>query len=148
MGIQLPRLRENRVTRATVHWTDDGKVIELTRPSPAGQSASFRFKRANDVADALHYMSDIDADCKRALAAMAIALDLGQAGNLTPFEFQSRLKRTADTMRTSSAAVAPQVQRMLEKAATVKDEPIAQIASMLHDEATAIARELGATGPT
>jgi hypothetical protein len=135
------------VTKATVRWTDDGKVIELTRPSPAGQSASFRFKRANDVADALHYMSDIDSDCKRALAAMAIALDLTQAGNLTAFEFNTRLKRTAEMMRTSATSVAPEVKRMLDKAADVKDEPLPQIACILHGEATAIAQELGATGP-
>ncbi len=132
---------------SNVRWSDDGKVIELIRSTTTSQSSSFRIRSASDAADALHYMSDIPKNTGRGLAAMALALDLAQATGLDKFEFNTRLTRTAEMLRTALRAGSADIQRLQDLAAQLRDsgEAPATIACKVHGEATTIAQELGAT---
>ena len=132
---------------SNVRWTDEGKVIELVRSTTTSQSSSFKIRSASDAADALHYMSDIPKNTGRGLAAMALALDLAQATSLDKGEFNIRLTRTAEMLRTALRAGSADIQRLQDLAAKLREagETPATIACKLHGEATAIAQELGAT---
>jgi hypothetical protein len=132
---------------SSVSWSDDGKVIELIRSTTTSQSSSFKIRNAMDAADALHYMSDIPQKTGRGLAAMALALDLAQATSLDKFDFNTRLQRTAEMLRTALRAGSPDIQRLQDLAAQLREagEPPATIACRLYGEATIIAQELGAT---
>jgi hypothetical protein len=132
---------------SSVRWSDDGRLIELMRSATGSQSNSFKIRSASDAADALHYMSDIPQQTGRGLAAMALALDLSQATSLDKFDFNMRLQRSAEMLRTSLQAASPDIQRLLNLAAQLREagETPGVIACKLYGEATIIAQELGAT---